>query len=276
MYFTKKQVKIQQLNFSIVDEGNGPTILFLHGFPDSSELWRNQIPFFVKAGFRVIAPDQRGFGDSDKPQEKEAYQLPKLANDVIQLLDTLNIDRVHIVAHDWGSAVGWVVASLYPNRVERFIPISVGHPSIFTDFTLEQLQKSWYILLFQFQDIAEEMLQKNDWALFKEWSRHHPEHQQWIEKMNKPGALTAGLNWYRANLAPESLPAMPLQIPPVRVPTLGIWSSGDHLLTEEQMIRSGEKVIGNWQYEKIDASHWVPLDEPQKLNEIIFNFINTE
>lgn len=276
MNFTKKQVKLQQLNVSFVDEGNGPAILFLHGFPDSSELWRNQIPFFVDAGFRVIAPDQRGFGDSDKPQEKEAYQLPKLANDAIQLLDSLKIERAHIVAHDWGSAVGWVVASLYPNRIDKFIPISVGHPSIFTDFTLEQLQKSWYILLFQFQGIAEQMLKKNNWALLKEWSLHHSEHVRWIENMKKPGALTAGLNWYRANLSPEALPAMPLQIPPVRVPTLGIWSSEDHLLTEEQMIRSGEKVLGKWQYEKIDASHWVPLDEPDKLNEIILNFIRTE
>lgn len=273
MNFQKNQVQLQQLNFSYLDEGNGPAILFLHGFPDSSELWRNQIPFFVNAGFRVIAPDQRGFGDSDKPQEKEAYQLPKLANDVIQLLDSLQIERAHIVAHDWGSAVGWVVAALYPNRIESFVPISVGHPSIFTDFTLEQLQKSWYILLFQFQGIAEQMLQKNDWALFKEWSLHHPEHARWIENMKRPGSLTAGLNWYRANLAPEALTAMPLQIPSVRVPTLGIWSSGDHLLTEEQMIRSGEKVTGKWQYVKFEASHWVPLDAPDKLNDVIFNFI---
>lgn len=263
---------INNLNFSIIDEGTGPTVLFLHGFPDSSYLWRKQIPTFVQAGYRVIAPDQRGFGESDKPAEVEAYQLPKLANDAIGILDQLNIERAHIVAHDWGSVVGWLIAAMYPNRVHRFVPLSVGHPSIFTDFTTDQLEKSWYILFFQFQDIAEQMLKKNDWALFKNWSRHHSEHLKWIEDMSRPGALSAALNWYRANLAPEMMPAMPLQIPSIQVPTLGIWSRNDVLLTEEQMKRSGEKVIGEWQYEKIDASHWIPLDEPAILNDLILSF----
>lgn len=274
MYGTKKQVNINNLNFSIIDEGDGPAVLFLHGFPDSAYLWRKQIPAFIQAGYRVIVPDQRGFGESDKPAEIEAYQLPKLANDAIGLLDKLNIERAHLVAHDWGSVVGWVAAALYPNRVRRFVPLSVGHPSIFTDFTTDQLEKSWYILFFQFKEIAEQMLKKNNWALFKDWSRHHPECEQWIEDMSRPGALSAALNWYRANLAPEALPLMPLQIPPVRVPTLGIWSSGDVLLTEEQMKRSGEKVVGEWRYENINASHWIPLDEPEILNDLILNFFD--
>lgn len=269
-----KQVTINNLSFSFIDEGDGPVVLFLHGFPDSSHLWRKQIPAFLKAGYRAIAPDQRGFGASDKPVEIEAYQLPKLANDAIGLLDKLKIERAHIVGHDWGSVVGWLIAAMYPNRVERFVPISVGHPAIFTDFTTEQFEKSWYILLFQFQDVAEQMLKKNDWALFKAWSHHHPEHEKWIEDMERPGALSAALNWYRANLAPESLPAMPLQIPPIQVPTFGIWSSGDVLLTEEQMKRSGEKVTGEWCYEKVEASHWVPLDQPDVLSELILNFFN--
>ena len=270
----KKRLTIQSLNFSVIDKGTGPAVLFLHGFPDSSYLWRHQIPAFIEAGYRVIAPDLRGFGDSDKPEQVEEYQLPKLANDVIDILDALSIERVHLIAHDWGSVVGWLIAAMYPKRVDRFIPLSVGHPSIFTDFTTDQLEKSWYILLFQFQSIAEQMLKKNDWKLFKEWSRHHPEHEKWINDMSRPGALTAALNWYRANLAPEALPAMPLQIPAITVPTLGIWSERDVLLTEDQMKRSGEKVIGEWKYEKIDASHWIPLDKPNELNALILQFIS--
>lgn len=272
MNITKKQLQINGLHFHFIDEGSGPVVLFLHGFPDSSMLWRKQIPDFVQAGYRVIAPDQRGFGDSDKPEEVEAYQIPKLVNDVIGLLNELNIERTHLVAHDWGSVVGWALAALYPNRIGRFVPISVGHPAIFTDFTTDQLEKSWYILFFQFKGIAEQMLMKNDWALFKDWSRHHDEHEKWIADMSRPGALSAALNWYRANLAPEAFPAMPLPIPPIQIPTLGIWSSGDVLLTEEQMKRSGEKVIGEWRYEKIDASHWIPLDKPEVLTELILDF----
>lgn len=272
MNLTKKQVKVNGLNFHYVDEGNGPVVLLLHGFPDSAALWRHQIPLLVRAGYRVIAPDQRGFGDSDKPEEVKAYQIPNLVNDVVALLDKLNIETTHLVAHDWGAVVGWAIAALYPKRIKRFVPISVGHPSIFTEFTTDQLEKSWYILFFQFKGIAEQMLMKNDWALFKNWSRHHDEHEKWIATMSRPGALSAALNWYRANLAPEAFPAMPLQVPPIQVPTLGIWSSGDAFLTEDQMERSGEKVIGEWRYEKMDASHWIPLDEPEKLTELLLEF----
>lgn len=270
---TSQYLKVNNLNFHVVDEGSGSVVVLLHGFPNTWNLWKHQMTKLVESGYRVIVPDQRGFGQSDKPTDVNEYQLPKLASDVIGILDELKIDRAHLVGHDWGSVVGWVIASLYPKRIKRFVPLSVGHPSIFTDFGIEQLQKSWYILLFQFEHIAEEMFKKNDWSLFREWTQHHPETEAWIQELSKPGALTAGLNWYRANLAPEALLAMPLQIPPITVPTLGIWSTGDNLLTEDQMKRSSEKVIGDWWYERIEASHWLQLDEPETINRLIIDFI---
>ena len=107
-----KQIETNGLRFHVAEEGTGPAVLLLHGFPDSSSLWRYQIPALVQAGFRVIAPDLRGFGESDKPAETEAYELSVIVNDVVGLLDALQIQSAHVVCHDWGAIVGWLLAAV--------------------------------------------------------------------------------------------------------------------------------------------------------------------
>ncbi|AXF57158.1 alpha/beta fold hydrolase [Salicibibacter kimchii] len=267
-------VKVNDLSFNVVEKGTGPAVLLLHGFPDSWYVWRHQIPTLADAGFRVIAPDQRGFGASDKPEEPGDYLMPTLVNDVMGIIDALGEKRVHVIGHDWGAMVGWMLAGIYPKRVERFVALSLGHPTKFTEFSVEQLEKSWYIFLFQFKDAAEKMLTKNDWALFRKWTRHHEETEKQKNELSRPGALRAGLNWYRANLAPETLPAMPLQVPDITVPTMGVWSDGDALLTEGQMKQSYEHITGPWRYDKVDhASHWLQLDQPETINQILIDYL---
>ena len=112
-------------------EGTGKPIVLLHGFPDSKRLWARQVPALIDAGFQVIVPDQRGYGASDKPAEVDAYAIPFLAIDVTAVLDALSIERAHVVGHDWGAAVAWATASFAPERVERLVALSVGHPSSF-------------------------------------------------------------------------------------------------------------------------------------------------
>ena len=116
---------------------------------------------------------------------------------------TCTIERAHLVAHDWGAAAGWALAALHPERVNRLVALSVGHPATFWQSGLDQREKSWYMLLFQFRGTAEELLTRDDWQLFRDWVRHHPEAEHWIKGLQRPGALTAALNWYRANVAPE-------------------------------------------------------------------------
>ena len=199
-----KQIRVGDLNFHVVDEGSGPVVLLLHGFPDSSDLWRHQMPALLAAGLRVVAPDLRGFGKSDKPPEVEAYAMPVLLQDTVGLLDQLGIERAHVVSHDWGAVVGWLLAAQHPERLERFVTLSVGHPNIlFWQSGLDQREKSWYMMLFQFRGLAEQLLTRNNWKLFRDWVRHHPETEKWITDLARPGALTAGLNWYRANAGPE-------------------------------------------------------------------------
>ncbi|QQK79304.1 alpha/beta hydrolase [Salicibibacter cibi] len=119
------------------------------------------------------------------------------------------------------------------------------------------------------------MLKKNDWALFKQWTRHHEETKKQIKELSRPGALTAGINWCRANMAPETLPSLPLKAPDIKVLTLGIWSDNDVFLTEEQMQSSAEHVTGSWRYERVEnASHWLQLDQPETINELLIDFFD--
>jgi pimeloyl-ACP methyl ester carboxylesterase len=252
------------VELAVLDEGEGPAVLLLHGFPDSARLWRHQIPPLVARGFRVVAPDLRGFGDSDKPADIEAYRVGKSVGDLTRMLDALNIETAHVVGHDWGAAVAWAMALMAPERVDRLVVLSVGHPGVRP--TLEQREKSWYMLLFQFPE-AEEILTRDDYALAREWLATHPDPQ--IEDF----ALTPGLNWYRANLHPRGELAR-RALPPVRADTMGIWSDGDAYLTENGMKRSGEHVTGSWRYERIEgAGHWLQLEAPERVNALLIDFL---
>ena len=262
------------VELAVVDEGSGPPVLLLHGFPDSSRLWRHQIAALVDAGFRAIAPDLRGFGDSDRPTDLEAYGVGKSVADMVAVLDALEIERAHVVAHDWGGAVGWALAAYAAERVDRFAVLSVGHPNALRQPSIEQRERSWYTLLFQLEGTAEELLRHDDWRLFREWTRGDGDTEHAIAGLSRPGALTAALNWYRASWPPDAELRDRTPFPSVAAPTLGIWSSGDNYLLEEQMTGSAEYVVGEWRYERIDgASHWLQLDAAEQVNALILEWL---
>jgi pimeloyl-ACP methyl ester carboxylesterase len=252
--------------------GQGRPVVLLHGFPDSGRLWRHQVPALAEAGFQVIVPDLRGYGRSDKPSAVDAYSLPLLAGDVLAILASRGLDRAHIVGHDWGAALAWVLASLAPDRVDHLVVLSVGNPVTFRR-TQEQREKSWYMLLFQFPGIAERWLSDDNWANFRTWG-HHPDVDQVIADLEAVGSLTPGLNWYRANVPPESWTAPPIQLPAVTAPTMGIWSTADFALTETQMTDSAENVAASWRYERLKGpGHWMQLDAPDQVNALLLDFL---
>jgi len=251
--------------------GQGRPVVLLHGFPDSGRLWRHQVTALAEAGFQVIVPDLRGYGLSDKPSEVEAYSLPLLAGDVIAVLDDAGAERAHVVGHDWGAALAWAIASLAPGSVDHLAVLSVGHPSTFRR-TAEQREKSWYMLLFQFPGVAERWLTENNWANMI--GAGHPDADQVVADIEANGSLVPGLNWYRANVGPETWVGPPVQLPPVQAPTMGIWSTGDFALTEVQMTDSAENVAGPWRYERLDGpGHWMQLDAPDKVNALLLDFL---
>lgn len=261
------------VELAVLDEGEGPAVLLIHGFPDSAQLWRHQTKTLTSAGFRVVAPDLRGYGESDKPADVDAYRVTKSVADMTAILDALGIETAHVVGHDWGAGVAWALALMAPQRVHRLAVLSVGHPARFSKRTVLQRQKSWYMLLFQFAE-AEEILRKNDWALLREWMASHPERDAAVERLARPGALTAGLDWYRANMHPRRELQNAPPPPKVKADTLGLWSSGDEFLLEDGVKNSGAHVDGTWRYERIEnAGHWMQLDAPERVSELLLDFL---
>jgi pimeloyl-ACP methyl ester carboxylesterase len=252
--------------------GEGRPVVLLHGFPDSGRLWRHQVPALAGSGFQVVVPDLRGYGRSDKPQAVDAYAMPLLAADVLAVLADLGIGKAHLVGHDWGAALAWALAAFAPGSVDHLVALSVGNPVTFRR-TARQREKSWYMLLFQFPGIAERWLTEQNWANFRTWAGH-PDAGQVIADLEATGSLTPGLNWYRANVPPESWIAPPPALPPVQAPTMGVWSTGDPALTERQMTDSAENVAGPWRYERLDgAGHWMQLDAPDRVNALLLDFL---
>jgi pimeloyl-ACP methyl ester carboxylesterase len=254
------------------DHGDGVPVVLLHGWPDSSALWRNQVPVLTGQGFRAITPDLRGFGRSARPAGKHHYTLRGAVGDVATVLDACGVDTAHVVGHDWGAAVAWLAAMLLPDRVRTLTAVSVPHP--LAPVTERQREMAWYQLFFQFEEIAEASLSYDDWALLRELTPGYKDIDRAIADLSRPGALTASLNWYRANLAPR-MPGPPLELPPVTAPTLGIWPDGDRYLDGARMRASGRLVKGPWRYAEIPGStHWAPLDAPGTVSDLLLGHLS--
>jgi pimeloyl-ACP methyl ester carboxylesterase len=253
-------------------QGEGPAILLLHGWPDTSALWDEVAPDLVATGYRVVAPDLRGCGLSDKPEELSSYQMHHLIADVAAIVGALGGEKVLLVGHDWGAALAWGVALTRPDLVERIVVVSVGHPSSFRTAGIAQQIKSWYILLFSYEGVGEAFLRKNDYEAMRRWVGH-PRVESIITELERDGQMAAHLKWYRANVSPDAFVVDPPPLPPVRVPVLGVWSSGDFALTERQMTNSALYCEGGFEYLRLeDFGHWIPLEAPHELAHAVIEF----
>lgn len=268
-----REIEVGVDTFPVADHGKGPVVLLLHGFPDSRYLWRYQIPALADAGFRVVAPDLQGFGDAPKPEEIEKYKISVIMNQVLAMMDTLGVEEFYLVGHDWGAFVAWLIAAIHPERVQRLVALSVGCPGTSGGTTFEQLQRSWYAMLFRYSKDPENWIKANDWEFFHKLTDGDGDQERYKKDLSRPGALTAALNWYRANYHLNYKDIQNVAIPTIRCPVLGIWSDGDRYLTENHMLSSPENIDGPWKYEKIkDASHWMMLDKPEELNRLLIEF----
>lgn len=272
MKLTTKRIVVNGVGLHVVDVGQGPAVLLVHGFPDDHGVWRHQIESLLQAGYRVIAPDNRGCGMSDVPTRVKDYRIDTLVSDLIGVLDALNIGTVKLIGHDWGAAISWRLCMLHPERVERYVALSVGHLTAYARGPLAQKLKGWYTLFFQLRGVAEWLIQRADWAMFRWFTAFPSEADLWIAKLSRPGRLTAGLNYYRANIGL----IIPRQLPPVTVPVLGVFSTGDRFLVEAQMVDSAQYVRAPWQYQRIEgASHWLQLDMPETVNRLLLAYLGS-
>lgn len=273
-------VELGSISMHVVTAGpeDGPAVVLLHGFPDSSDMWRHQTPALANAGYRVICPDLRGFGRSWKPTDARSCRVPDHLSDLEALLDHFSVAKAALIGHDAGAAVGWAAAMAVPDRVERLAALSVGHPGSYHAGGIGQIEKSWYMLWFLHEGVAEAGLAANDWAFFRTWARHAPDVDRWIDhfEADHPSNLTAALGWYRSNVNPAVFGGpMSRSLPLVDCPVLGIWSSDDPYCCEDWVRESGQHVRGPWRYELVSgAGHWFPVERPDRVNALLLEFLS--
>jgi len=278
-------LKTNGITLHVVEAGpdNGPLVILLHGFPEFWYGWRYQIDALAQAGFRVLAPDQRGYNLSDKPKSVSSYNLDQLAADVVGLIDAAGCDKAFLVGHDWGGASAWWTAIKYPERVERLVILNSPHPKVMRQNLLHnraQQKKSWYFFLFQIPFLPEQRMRKNNWQVgaralqgtSRKGTFSEADLALYREAWSQPGAVTGMLNWYRAAFRNR-----PVRIRNSRVtmPTLIIWGERDKFLQRELAQQSFEFCDNGKLVFIEDASHWVQHEETQRVNELFLEFLQS-
>ncbi|WMX44425.1 alpha/beta hydrolase [Streptomyces roseicoloratus] len=204
-----------------------------------------------------------------------AYHPAKHVGDMLELLSRLDVDRCHVVGHDWGSGVAQGLAQFAAERVASLTLMSVGDSSVLLGpDSWQERQRMWHMTMFQFAGLAEEWLSRDDFANLRQMLAGHADRDEVLEPLRAPGALTASLNIYRAALPMEVQLGEPPARPPFAMPVMGVWSTGDPYLTERQMTALASRVPERWRYERVeDAGHWFQLDQPERVNELLLSFL---
>ncbi|QNM82340.1 alpha/beta hydrolase [Sphingomonas sabuli] len=279
------------LNVAIDGPGDAPAVILLHGFPESHRTWRAVAPLLADRN-RLVMPDQRGFGGSDRPDGVEAYRPDALVADMYALAETLGIDDFALVGHDWGGAVAWAAALRGDPRLTRLAIVNSPHPAVFQRSLIDnpaQRAASQYITAFRAERIEDYIRHQGfGWFFDKSFADHvdlsivpAAERQRYIDDWSRPGALTAMLNWYRASPMIVPLPGEAAATPEwaaaftrtVDVPTLVIWGMRDPALLPAQLVGL-EELVQDLQIERIeDAGHFVPWEAPEAVAEALGTFL---
>jgi epoxide hydrolase 4 len=265
-----------------VEAGEGPLVVLLHGFPDFWLSWRFQITGLAAAGFRVVAPDMRGYNLSSRPPAVADYDIDLLSADIRELIRERGAERAFLAGHDWGAAVAWTTAAQHPEAVERLAILNVPHPRRMLHGLRRprQLLKSWYMFFFQLPWLPERLLSARNWRAFRYGFEHdarpgaftREDIERYVEAWSQPGAVTAMLNYYRAVFR-QSPKRAESRIRPVTAPTLVIWGERDRYLGVELAEPDRADVPNLEGVVRIpDASHWVQHDQPERVTELLADF----
>ncbi|GAC57127.1 putative epoxide hydrolase [Gordonia hirsuta DSM 44140 = NBRC 16056] len=267
------QYSYMGFTFDVVDAGtakNG-TIILLHGFPQTSHCWRKVTPILNAAGYRTVAPDQRGYSPGARPLARTVYRSSELIDDVVGLISRLDAAPVHVVGHDWGAAVAWGLAASRPDLVRTLTSVSVPHPGAFIKsfFSSDQLLRSWYMAAFQPPLLPDLLMSKVPFVVDQVLRRTGMDDEQ-IADVHRlvidTGALPGALNWYRA-MGLSSPPSLARR---VAVPTTHVWGAHDPALSRRGAELAADFAVADFQLEILeDAGHWIPEHNAEKLAEII-------
>jgi len=262
-----------------VEAGEGPLVVLLHGFPEFWFSWRLQIAPLAAAGFRVVAPDLRGYNLSSRPEGVDAYGADKLAADIRGLIQSLGAESACVAGHDFGGTVAWALAMAHPEVVERLAILNAAHPRKLNDGLKHpnQLRKLWYFFFFQPPGLPERVVRAGNWRFFRRYQRDAQppytaeETERYVESWSQPGAATAIINLYRAAVR-QSKQAQ-AQLRPIAAPTLVIWGQRDRYLGPQLAEPSREDVPQLDRVERLDkASHWVHHDEAERVTQLLTDF----
>lgn len=280
------RVDVGEVELHFVTQGGGPLVVLLHGFPEFWYSWRHQIPALAKR-FKVVAPDMRGYNLSDKPEGVREYALDKLTGDVKGLIEAFGEKRAHVVGHDWGGAVAWSFAMAYPAFVDKLVVLNAPHPAAFIrEITSDwrQVLKSWYMFYFQVPLLPELTLSAFDHYVlrrtFSSWAHDKRTFtEEDIDRLagaaGQPGALTSGINYYRAMMRTVSLHKPQKEhIAKIESPTLLIWAMDDRALGLDLTYGLEKYFSDGFEVRYIpDCSHWVQQERPVLVNEMLESFL---
>lgn len=261
--------------------GRGPAVLLLHGFPEHWWSWRRQIPALAAAGFSAWALDLRGCNLSDRPASRAAYRLPELVEDIARVVRAIGEPRCHVVGHDWGGIIAWRFAATHPDLLGRLVILNAPHPAMLARELRRppQLLRSAYIGLFALPGVAEAALAARDFAAIRAMftgvavrrdAYSADDVEAFVEPLRAPGALTAALNYYRANLGRLRQPERRAS---VAAETLVLWGERDPAL-DLRLLDGLESLVPRLRLERLPgASHWVHADEPERVNDALAGFL---
>ena len=275
-----KTALINDLNFHYVEAGKGPLVILLHGFPEFWISWRHQIPALVEAGYRVIAPDMRGYNLTDSPSRVSQYKIDLLASDVVALIEHAGEQKSHVVGHDWGAAVAWHVAMCYPERVNQLAILNGPHPKVFEKgiWRPSQLIKSWYMFFFQIPLLPELIISRRYDKFMRKISSKHYVNQgvlstddidNYSNVFKNRKSLRGPINYYRAVFRNPFSSRKSIGV--INAKTLVIWGRKDrHLGIRLSKPRSED--VPQCRVEYLDASHWVQQDAHLEVNKLLIDF----
>jgi len=281
---TGRMVDVGDVRLHVVERGppDGSPLVLLHGFPEFWYGWRHQLDALAEAGFRVLAPDQRGYNLSDKPRAVRAYALDRLTQDLIGLLDAEGIDRACVAGHDWGGAVAWWAAATRASRLGRVAILNAPHPLVFRRWLWRdrvQRRRSWYVFFFQIPWLPELWYRRDRFSIgvrsLRAGSRSRvteAELDAYRRAWSQPGAVRSMLHWYRAALRhPSAVRPNPELI---RTPLLLVWGERDRYL-EASMVDPSLALCADARVERLpDAGHWLHHEHPTRVARMLIDFFS--
>lgn len=275
-------VRANGLRLHVLEEGEGERLaLCLHGFPELGWSYRHQLPLLARLGYRVWAPDLRGYGRSERPRRTREYAIERLVDDVSGLIAAAGVSRATVIGHDWGGFIAWHHASRRAHELERLVVLNIPHPMPLLRELRggRQLLRSIYVLVFQVPGLAERLLATDDFRRIENAFTTmavdptritRDDLRRYREAAAEPGALTAMLAYYRAYvLHGGALRQRRLGFPAIDVPTLVLWGEQDTALGRETLLGTEDYVSDLTLRFIPDASHWVQQEAPETVNAML-------